>query len=436
MEVKEWPIDKVKPYDKNPRNNDDAVEATANSIREFGWQQPIVVDKDGVIIVGHTRFKAAKKLKLEQVPVTVAESLTDEQVKAYRLADNKTGELADWDVDMLDDELNDILNIDMEDFGFEPEETNWQDKLTQNPIDTNLAQSFLFAPFSILNTRTKEWQDRKNQWKDIGIASELGRDGKLTYEGNITNGTSMSATSIFDPVLCELSYTWFMPDKGNKIIDPFAGGSVRGIVASKMNRQYTGIDLREEQINANIENANRIDINMPTWFANDSMNINDLVDNETQDLLFTCPPYADLEVYSDDKRDISNMSNDEFDKTYVEIIERSLKTLKPNRFAVVVIQDVRGNDGFYRDLQGLTINAMEKGGAKYYNDIILMNAVGTGAVRARKSMRYRKVVHLHQNVMVFFKGDPKTIKDNFNPLTDYFDALEDSSKTSAETIDM
>lgn len=118
MEVKEWPIGKVKPYDKNPRNNDDAVEATANSIREFGWQQPIVVDKNGVIIVGHTRLKAAKKLRLEQVPVTVAENLTDEQVKAYRLADNKTGELADWDVDMLGNELNDILNIDMEDFGF------------------------------------------------------------------------------------------------------------------------------------------------------------------------------------------------------------------------------------------------------------------------------------------------------------------------------
>ena len=118
MEVKEWPIDKVKPYDKNPRNNDDAVEATANSIKEFGWQQPIVVDKNGVIIVGHTRLKAAKKLKLKQVPVTVAENLTDEQAKAYRLADNKTGELADWDVDMLDDELAGIEDIDMSDFGF------------------------------------------------------------------------------------------------------------------------------------------------------------------------------------------------------------------------------------------------------------------------------------------------------------------------------
>jgi len=119
MEVKEWPIEEVKPYKKNPRNNDDAVEATANSIREFGWQQPIVVDKDGVIIVGHTRLKAAKKLKLDQVPVTVAENLTDDQVKAYRLADNKTGELADWDQDLLDSELAGILSIDMTELGFD-----------------------------------------------------------------------------------------------------------------------------------------------------------------------------------------------------------------------------------------------------------------------------------------------------------------------------
>lgn len=129
MKVENWDISRVIPYAKNPRKNDDAVEATANSIREFGWQQPIVVDKNGVIIVGHTRLKAAKKLKLDQVPVTVADNLTDEQIKAYRLADNKTGELADWDVDMLDDELNDILNIDMSEFGFEElDEQDYQQK--------------------------------------------------------------------------------------------------------------------------------------------------------------------------------------------------------------------------------------------------------------------------------------------------------------------
>ena len=119
MEIKQMDIGAIVPYDKNPRNNDDAVEATANSIKEFGWQQPIVVDKNNVIIVGHTRHKAAQKLGLKQVPILVAESLSDEQVKAYRLADNKTGELADWNLEMLTEELSGIGNLDMSDFGFD-----------------------------------------------------------------------------------------------------------------------------------------------------------------------------------------------------------------------------------------------------------------------------------------------------------------------------
>lgn len=119
MQVEEWPISQIKPYKNNPRTNDEAVGPTANSIKEFGWQQPIFVDKNGVIIAGHTRLKAAKKLKLTKVPVVVAADLSDEQVQAYRLADNKTGELADWDHDLLDDELADILDIDMSDFGFD-----------------------------------------------------------------------------------------------------------------------------------------------------------------------------------------------------------------------------------------------------------------------------------------------------------------------------
>ena len=119
MEVRNLKIDEIKPYENNPRNNLDAVNATANSIKEFGWQQPIVVDKDMVIIAGHTRYLAAKKLGCDTVPVVVASNLSDEQVRAYRLADNKTGELAEWDFKLLDTELQDILDIDMSDFGFE-----------------------------------------------------------------------------------------------------------------------------------------------------------------------------------------------------------------------------------------------------------------------------------------------------------------------------
>lgn len=119
MEVKNVSISKIKPYENNPRDNEAGVDAVANSIKEFGWQQPIVVDKDNVIIVGHTRYLAAKKLGLKEVPVKVATGLTPEQVKAYRLADNKTGELTDWDMGLLDDELADIADIDMSDFGFD-----------------------------------------------------------------------------------------------------------------------------------------------------------------------------------------------------------------------------------------------------------------------------------------------------------------------------
>lgn len=113
-------VDKIKPYENNPRKNDEAVDKVAASIREFGFQQPIVVDKDGVIIVGHTRLKAAKKLKLKEVPVVYAD-LPEEKAKAYRLADNKTNEFSEWDYELLDMELGDI-ELDMEQFGFEFED--------------------------------------------------------------------------------------------------------------------------------------------------------------------------------------------------------------------------------------------------------------------------------------------------------------------------
>lgn len=118
-ELKWEPIKSIRPYEKNPRRNDEAVDAVAASIREFGWQQPIVVDKDGVIIAGHTRYKAAKKLKCDTVPVVVADDLTEDQVKAYRLADNKTGELAEWDTALLDEELAKLADFDMSQFGFD-----------------------------------------------------------------------------------------------------------------------------------------------------------------------------------------------------------------------------------------------------------------------------------------------------------------------------
>ena len=119
--------DSLIPYANNPRLNDNAVDAVAASIKEFGFKVPIVVDGENVIINGHTRLKAAHKLGLEQVPVIVADDLTPEQVKAFRLADNKTGELAEWDLDKLDIELGEIQDLDMNDFGFDEIEASVDD---------------------------------------------------------------------------------------------------------------------------------------------------------------------------------------------------------------------------------------------------------------------------------------------------------------------
>lgn len=119
MEIINKKINEIKPYEKNPRKNDEAIKYVAESIKKFGFKVPIVIDKNGVIVAGHTRYKASKKLGLEEVPCIVADDLNEEQIKAFRLADNKVAEKSEWNFDLLDEELGDILNLDMSDFGFE-----------------------------------------------------------------------------------------------------------------------------------------------------------------------------------------------------------------------------------------------------------------------------------------------------------------------------
>ena len=119
MQIIEKSITEIKPYEKNPRKNDEAVEYVANSIKEFGFKVPIVIDKNGVIVAGHTRYKAAQELGIEKLPCIIADDLTEEQVKAFRIADNKVGELAEWDFDLLGEELDGIFDIDMLEFGFD-----------------------------------------------------------------------------------------------------------------------------------------------------------------------------------------------------------------------------------------------------------------------------------------------------------------------------
>lgn len=121
MNTKDIKIGDIIPYDKNPRKNDDAVKYVVESIKEFGFKVPIVLDKDNIIVAGHTRYKAAKKLKMDVVPCVIADDLTDEQIKAFRLADNKVAEKAGWDFDLLGEELEELFDFDMTVFGFEEE---------------------------------------------------------------------------------------------------------------------------------------------------------------------------------------------------------------------------------------------------------------------------------------------------------------------------
>ncbi len=218
-----------------------------------------------------------------------------------------------------------------------------------------------------------------------------------------------TGVSIFDPSLCELIYTWFSPPSAT-ILDPFAGGSVRGIVANKLNRNYIGVELRQEQVSANKEQGSKICSEpLPVWHCEDSLNLDKLVPPESVDLLFTCPPYADLEVYSDDPRDISTMDYEQFFSVYSQILKKAVDALKKDRFACVVVGEVRDKKtGFYYGFVPDTIRAMEKAGAGYYNEIILVTAIGSLPLRAGKTFKAsRKIGKTHQNILVFCKGDPK-----------------------------
>jgi hypothetical protein len=277
-------------------------------------------------------------------------------------------------------------------------------------------------PFSFWNTQLNNWQKRRRNWLRLGIQSEIGRPDGLTYgipetlaDGSL--GKRITAeTSIFDPCICELCYEWWCPPAG-VIIDPFAGGNVRGVVASIMGFKYWGCELRKEQVDANRESL-KIEVSEgvhavprgdfpPKWVCGDSLV--KMADAPMADFLFTCPPYANLEVYSDLAEDISNKEYPEFAELYQSIMLKSFERLKDNRFAVIVIQNIRDpkTKELY-DLVGDTTRICKMAGLKFYNEIILMNRLGTNGMRSNGSFLrgHRKVVRCHQNILVYVKGDP------------------------------
>ncbi len=201
------------------------------------------------------------------------------------------------------------------------------------------------------------------------------------------------------------------------MLDPFAGGSVRGIVAARLGRPYVGIELRAEQVAANHAQADLAGDPAPRWIAGDSRDLARLAAGIEADLVFSCPPYWNLERYSDDPSDLSTMPLADFLKAQGEIIAQAVARLRPNRFAVWVIGDVRDEGGFFVNLPGLTVEAFEAAGARFYNDAILVTAVGSLPIRVgRQFTAARKLGRTHQNVLVFCKGDPRKATEACGPV--------------------
>ena len=503
-----WPLERVLPYARNPWQHSEAdVEKLAAGIRAFGFNKPIEVDEDGVILAGHRRRLAAIRLGMAGVPVIQHLHLSAAEKRAYRIADNRLTLDGEWDQMLLAQEAEEIATegLDLALTGFEQEELDriiayWtasqgegSAQSPSNPGEGRLAERFLVPPFSVLNAREGWWQERKRWWLALGIQSELGRiDGKgwgaeaaapkggggiwqkrvngsyqtdpkyakayakpggggliyqpptsadpsfyskkrakeaelgreLTteefiaehYEGE--ESAPATGTSIFDPVLCELVYRWFSPPHG-AIVDPFAGGSVRGIVAAKLGRLYTGIDLRPEQAAANEEQWTKIGSSgpRPRWVVGDGVKVAGILSSTKADLVFSCPPYADLEVYSDDPQDLSTMPYDKFLEAYCRAVAGACSLLLNNRFACFVVGDVRDERGLYRNFVSDTITAFRDSGLALYNEAILVTAVGSLPIRAgRYFSAARKLGKTHQNVLVFVKGDPRLATEACGPV--------------------
>lgn len=248
-------------------------------------------------------------------------------------------------------------------------------------------------------------------------------EGKLVYEWD---EEGPAGTSVFDPVLAELALRWFAP-AGGRVLDPFAGGSVRGVVAAHLGFRYVGVDLSGEQLAENRRQAKTIGAALkrakarwipPVWHEGDSRDLERLLEPGWEaDLVLTCPPYFDLESYSEDARDLSTMSTEAFAAVYREIIGKAIARLRPHRFAFVVVGNARDDSGRLRDLVGLTVEAGEAAGAHFWNDAIIVSPIGSLPLRVGRFFpKARKLGRNHQFAVVLYKGDPARMAEELGEI--------------------
>ena len=477
MKIDIQSIDKLIGAPYNPRKDlkpgDKEYDKLKQSIEHFGYVEPIIVnDRTGYVVGGHQRLKVLQDLGYTEVEV-VHVDLDENNEKALNVALNKVS--GDWDADKLEDllrELNLAEDFDVELTGFDMGELDTlfsgaiedaAEEYNKNKVDKDkqkdwlsksgsngktLKDRFGYNPFSVLNasilyTNDNDWTKSVKWWRELIKDTGEGRP-KATVTSAI--GGYSETVSILDPALCELVCKWFLPAaEGNKVFDTFAGDTVFGFVSSFLGNNFTGIELREEQ--AEYNNKRVTEFGLPAhYICDDALNVLNHFEAESQDLYFSCPPYFNLEVYSDKENDASNQDTYE---DFYDILDRAftdaVKCLKENRFAVIVCGDVRNKKtGEYYDFPGDIKRTFKNAGCKLWSELILCNKLGSAVYRASGNMKTRKIVKVHQNVLVFYKGDTSKIKDEF-PIIEMgpaeyakfdIDTSDDSSKDRFQIISM
>jgi len=407
-------IDSIQPHPANIRQGD--IGAISQSLTHHGQYRPIVVQRStGQILAGNHTYHAALSLGWPEIAATFVEC-DDDQALRILLVDNRANDLATYDdaalVDLLRQLAETDLGLDGTLFDGDALDQLINDITAVDKSRPSLNDQFGVPPFSVFDCRQGYWQARKEVWRSLGIESEIGRGKNLLNMAHLApseDSVLASGTSTFDAVLTEMMVRWFSP-VGGTIIDPFAGGSVRGIVSAILGRAYYGVDLAADQIAANYVQSEAIVLGsdqQPTWIYGDSRDITTLLAGVEGDMLLTCPPYGDLEVYSDDSRDISQMTHADFLTAYQIIITESMSLLRDDSFAVFVVGDYRDKNGMFSNFVSDTIAAVQATGAHLYNEAILVTVAASAGVRAASHMKTRKLVKVHQNVLIFIKGNPK-----------------------------
>ena len=480
LEALRVPIDSLAPYARNPRRGD--LELLRASLERHGQYRPIVVNRrSGEVLAGNHTLAAARELGWTEIAATFVDVDAD-QAARIALIDNRASDRAGYDDRALADLLA-SLDGDLDATGFEAGDlTGLLSALGDGDGEWatgggagSLLARFGVAPFSVLDARSGPWLERKQAWLALGLQSELGREEDLgdlagpaerqrryavpqnkeirqslygtarpfsTHRGRhsaihlagdkMDGQVTYAGTSVFDPVLCELAYSWFSAP-GGLVLDPFAGGSVRGIVASRLGRGYLGVELRPEQITANEPQADQLaGTPRPRWIEGDARDLLALTD-EPADLVFSCPPYFDLETYSDDPRDLSNAGGyDAFCEAHAACIAAAAERLRDDRFAVWVISEIRGPDGNYRGLVPDTIRAFQAAGLALYNEAILVQPASSLPIRAgRMFSTARKLGRTHQNVLVFVKGSGRAAAEACGTVEIDMSAFEEEAETDA-----